>query len=366
MEASMVTMETLLKITAERKASDLHITSGNPPRIRLAGKLIPIEGFPVLMPPDTQRLCYSVMTEQQRKRFEENNEVDFSFGVKGVARFRANVFVQRGSVAGVFRRLPFEVMPFEELGLPPVVKTFINKAKGLILVTGPTGSGKSTTLASLIDMINENYEKHIITIEDPIEFVFRHKKSIVNQREVGSDTYSFQNALKYVLRQDPDVVLIGEMRDLESIKAALTIAETGHLTFATLHTNSAIETINRIVDVFPAEQQTQIRTILSHVLEGIITQKLIPRKDGKGLVLAAEVLVPNTAIRNLIRENKIHQIYSIMQAGQAQTGMQTMNQALLELYKKGLISYEDAISNSYNPDELLLYMERLRTLGGKT
>lgn len=365
MEVSQITMEMLLRATVEKRASDLHITSGNPPRIRVSGRLVPIEGLPVLMPQDTQRLCYSVMTEQQKKKFEETNEIDFSFGVKGLARFRANVFVQRGSVAGVFRRLPFEAMPLEQLGLPPVVKTFINKAKGLILVTGPTGSGKSTTLAALIDLINENYEKHIITIEDPIEFVFRHKKSIVNQREVGSDTESFVRALKSVLRQDPDVVLIGEMRDLESIKAALTIAETGHLTFATLHTNSAVETINRIVDVFPPEQQTQVRTILSHVLEGIITQKLIPRKDGQGMVLAAEVLVPNQAVRNLIRENKIHQIYSIMQAGQVQTGMQTMNQALIELYKRGLITYEDAINNSYSPEELIMYLEKLKFAGGK-
>ncbi len=361
-----VSMEDLLRIVVEVGATDLHISAGNPPRIRVNGRLIKIEKMPVLTPPDTQRLCYSVMNDMQKKIFEERNEVDFSFGIKGLSRFRANVFMQRNSVAGAFRRIPYKIMPLEELGLPPVVKSFVKKPKGLILVTGPTGSGKSTTLASIVDRINSTMEKHIITIEDPIEYLHSHKKSLVNQREVGSDTASFKDALRYVLRQDPDVVLIGEMRDLESIQAALTVAETGHLTLATLHTNSAIETINRIIDVFPPHQQNQVRAQLSHVLEGIITQKLLPRLDGKGLVLAAEVLVPTPAVRNLIRENKIHQIYTVMQAGQIHHGMKTMNQSLAELYQKGYISYEQAITSSYNPDELIPMLDRLRMAGGRS
>ena len=355
-----VTMEQLLRLVVERGATDLHISSGNPPRIRVYGRLIKVDQLPPLTPADTQRLCYSVMNEHQKKVFEQKNEVDFSFGIARLSRFRANVFMQRGSVAGAFRRIPFEVMPLENLGLPPVVKSFVTKPKGLILVTGPTGSGKSTTLAAMIDRINSTMEKHIITIEDPIEYLHPHKMCLVNQREVGSDTASFKDALKYVLRQDPDVVLIGEMRDLESIAAALTVAETGHLTFATLHTNSAVETINRIIDVFPSHQQSQVRAQLSHVLEGIITQKLLPRADGKGLVLASEVLVPTPAVRNLIRENKVHQIYTVMQAGQAHHGMQTLNQSLTTLYEKGLITYEQAITSSYNPEELIPMLDRLK------
>ena len=354
------TMEQLLRIVVETKATDLHISVGNPPRVRVNGKLKKVEGLPNLSPADTQRLCYSVMNELQRKIFEQKNEVDFSFGIAGLSRFRANVFMQRNSVAGAFRRIPFEVIPLEKLGLPPVVKTFVNKPKGLVLVTGPTGSGKSTTLAAMIDRINSTMEKHIITIEDPIEYLHPHKMCLVNQREVGADTHSFKDALKYVLRQDPDVVLIGEMRDLESIQAALTVAETGHLTFATLHTNSAVETINRIIDVFPPHQQNQVRAQLSHVLEGIITQKLIPRADGQGVVLASEVLVPTPAVRNLIRENKIHQIYTVMQAGQMHHGMQTMNQSLASLYEKGLITYDQAITSSYNPEELIPMLDRIK------
>ncbi|BAT71865.1 twitching motility protein PilT [Thermosulfidibacter takaii ABI70S6] len=354
------TMEQLLRIAVEQNATDLHISTGNPPRIRVHGRLIKIEHLPPLTPADTQRLCYSVMNEHQRKIFEQNNEVDFSFGIARLSRFRANVFMQRGSVAGAFRRIPFEIIPLENLGLPPVVKGFVTKPKGLILVTGPTGSGKSTTLAAMIDRINSTMEKHIITIEDPIEYLHQHKKCLVNQREVGADTQSFKDALRYVLRQDPDVVLIGEMRDLESIAAALTVAETGHLTFATLHTNSAIETINRIIDVFPPHQQSQVRAQLSHVLEGIITQKLLPRSDGRGLVLAAEVLVPTPAVRNLIREDKIHQVYTVMQAGQSHHGMQTMNQALASLYERGLITYEQAVTSSYNPDELIPMLDRIK------
>ncbi len=360
-----VTLEELLKIAVERNATDLHISVGDPPRIRVSGKLIPIEDVPVLTPADTHRMCFSVMTDLQKKIFEERHEVDFSFGIKGLSRFRANVFMQRGSVAGAFRRIPFKIIPLESLGLPPVVKTFITKPKGLVLVTGPTGSGKSTTLAAMIDRINETQEKHIITIEDPIEYLHPHKKSLVNQREVGADTESFASALKYILRQDPDVVLIGEMRDLESIAAALTVAETGHLTFATLHTNSAIETINRIIDVFPPHQQNQIRAQLSHVLEGIITQKLLPRADGEGLCLASEVLVPTPAVRNLIRENKIHQIYTVMQSGQIHHGMQTMNQSLVKLYEQGLITYDQAVNSSYNVDELIPMLEKAKFVSGR-
>ncbi len=348
----MVSLEELLRKAIEMGASDLHITAGSPPMVRIHGKLVPLNKIPPLSPSDTKKLCYSILTDTQRQRFEEDLEIDFSFGIKGLSRFRGNIFFQRGTVAGAFRMLPYEIPQLSELGLPPVVETFVEKPKGLILVTGPTGSGKSTTLAAMIDRINSTREGHIITIEDPIEFVHRHKKCIVNQREVSSDTASFARALRSALRQDPDVVLIGEMRDIETMEAALTMAETGHLTFATLHTNSAVETINRIIDAFPSERQDQVRVQLSFVLEGIISQRLIPRKDGKGRVLAAEVLVPIPAIRNLIRENKIHQIYSQMQVGQAQHGMQTMNQALASLVKKGLITPQAALDNSTNKDEL--------------
>ncbi|OHE56089.1 MAG: type IV pili twitching motility protein PilT, partial [Thermodesulfovibrio sp. RBG_19FT_COMBO_42_12] len=304
----------LLQLMAERGASDLHITTGSPPQLRINGKLTPI-GSTALAASDTKQMCYSILTEAQKHRFEEENELDLSFGVKGLSRFRANIFVQRGAVSGAIRSIPFQLKSFEELGLPPVARELVKKPRGLILVTGPTGSGKSTTLASMIDKINSERQEHIVTIEDPIEFVHNHKMCVVNQREVHADTQSFKNALKYILRQDPDVVLIGEMRDLETIEAALTISETGHLTFATLHTNSSVQTINRIVDVFPPHQQPQIRAQLSFVLEGVISQQLLPRKDGTGRVLALEVMIPNPAIRNLIREDKIHQIYSIMQTG---------------------------------------------------
>jgi len=355
----MVSLEDLLREMVEKKATDLHITTGNPPRMRLHGELLPVKGLDALAPSDTQRLCYSVMTDLQKKVFEEEHEVDFSFGIQGVARFRANVFRQRGAAAGAFRRVPYEAMHLENLGLPPVVSTFVAKSKGLILVTGPTGSGKSTTLAALIDRINESYYKHIITVEDPIEYLHPHKKCLVNQREVHSDTDSFARALRFVLRQDPDVVLVGEMRDLESMSAALTLAETGHLTFATLHTNSAVETINRIIDAFPAHQQPQIRAQLSFVIEGIVCQQLLPKADKSGLVLASEVLVPTPAIRNLIREEKLHQIYSVMQAGQIHHGMQTMNQSLTKLYEQGLIEYEVAISSSPKQEELMGMLQRI-------
>jgi len=356
----MDTLEELLRYMVDKNATDLHITTGAPPKVRMSGELVPVPGTEDLSPADTQRLCFSVMTDSQKQKFDEEHEVDFSFGIRGLARFRANVFRQRGAVAGAFRRIPYEVIPLEKLGLPPVVFTFVTKSKGLILVTGPTGSGKSTTLAAFIDRINETYNKHIITVEDPIEYLHPHKKCLVNQREVHSDTESFKRALRYVLRQDPDVVLIGEMRDLESIAAALTIAETGHLTFATLHTNSAVETINRIVDSFPSHQQTQIRSQLSFVLEGIICQQLLPRADGRGLVLASEVLVMTPAVRNLIRENKLHQIYSVMQSGQSHHGMQTLNQSLASLYEGGLITYEQALFSSPRQEEIVTMLDRIK------
>ena len=348
----------LLKIMIEKGASDLHITTGSPPRLRVDGKLIPIDA-PSLNPPDTKALCYSILTDAQKHKFEENNELDLSFGVKGLSRFRGNIFMQRGAVAGAFRTIPFEIKTFQDLGLPEIVNDLVKKPSGLILVTGATGSGKSTTLAAMVDRINSERYDHIITIEDPIEYLHGHKNCLINQREVNADTSSFKMALRYVLRQDPDVVLIGEMRDLETIEAALTVAETGHLTLATLHTNSSVQTINRIIDVFPPHQQEQIRVQLSFVLEAILSQQLIPKKSGKGRCLAIELMVPNPAIRNLIREDKIHQIYSSMQTGQSKFGMQTMNQSLAELYSKGLISYEDALNRSSIPDEMTTMLQRM-------
>jgi twitching motility protein PilT len=341
----------LLKAMLDKGASDLHITTGSPPQLRIDGFLHPLRTEP-LSPVDTKQLCYSILTDAQKLRFEEDNELDLSFGVKNLARFRANVFMQRGAVAGAFRMIPFKIVPLVELGLPPVVDELCNRPRGLVLVTGPTGSGKSTTLASMIDKINSETRDHIITIEDPIEFLHPHKGCLVNQREVGADTQSFKRALKYILRQDPDVVLVGEMRDLETIEAALTVSETGHLAFATLHTNGAVQTINRIVDVFPPYQQTQVRAQLSFTLEGVISQALLPRATGSGRCLAAEVMVPNPAIRNLIREDKIHQIYSQMQIGQAKFGMQTFNQSLVNLFLRRLITLEEALGRSSDPDEL--------------
>jgi twitching motility protein PilT len=346
-----VTLHQLLKTMVERGGSDLHITTNSPPQIRIDGKLVPLD-MPPLAAPETKQLAYSVLTDAQKHRFEENLELDLSFGIKGLARFRANIFNQRGATAAVYRQIPYEILGFKELGLPPVVEEICNKPRGLVLVTGPTGSGKSTTLAAMIDKINRERHEHIITIEDPVEFLHAHKNCIVNQRELHADTHSFGNSLKSALRQDPDVVLIGEMRDLETIESALRIAETGHLTFGTLHTNSAAQTINRIVDVFPAHQQPQIRAQLSFVLEGILCQALLPKANGKGRVMAMEILVPNAAIRNLIREDKVHQIYSMMQTGQAKYGMQTFNQSLATLYFKKLITLQIALSRSSNPDEL--------------
>jgi len=347
----MANLHQLLKAMIEKGASDLHITTSTAPQLRIDGKLVPLK-MPPLSPPETKQLCYSILTDAQKHKFEENNELDLSFGVRGLSRFRSNIFVQRGAVAGAFRAIPYKIKSFDELGLPRVVTELARKPRGLILVTGPTGSGKSTTLASMLDFINSERNEHIVTIEDPIEYLHPHKGCVVNQREVGADTDSFTRALKYILRQDPDVVLIGEMRDLETIEAALTVAETGHLCFATLHTNSCVQTINRVVDVFPPYQQAQVRAQLSFVLEGVMCQALLPRANGPGRAMALEIMVPNPAIRNLVREDKIHQIYSQMQVGQDKFGMQTMNQSLASLFQRRLISMDDAMGRSSDPEEL--------------
>jgi twitching motility protein PilT len=348
----MPSLSELLKRMVDAGGSDLHITTNSPPRIRVHGELKPCEDLPAMGPADTKQLAYSILTDAQKHRFEENLELDFSFGIKNIARFRGNLFNQRGAVGGVFRVIPFEIKTFEQLNLPAVLRKMCEKPRGLILVTGPTGSGKSTTLATMLDLINQTRYEHMITIEDPIEFIHPHKRCLVNQREVHADTHSFSNALRAALREDPDVVLIGEMRDLETIEAALRIAETGHLTFGTLHTNSASSTINRVIDVFPAHQQSQIRAQLSLVIEGILCQALLPKPDGKGRAMAMEILVPNPAIRNLVREDKIHQIYSSMQSGQDKFGMQTFNQSLYTLYQQKMISLETALLRSSNADEL--------------
>ena len=354
-EAPRITLHQLLRAMVDKGASDLHIATGSPPQLRIDGSLVPLK-TPPLTPIETKQLCYSVLTEEQKVIFEKKNELDLSFGVKNLARFRANIFMQRGAVAGAFRQIPFKIANFDELGLPPVAADIANKPRGLVLVTGPTGSGKSTTLASIIDKINSEQRLHIITIEDPIEFLHPHKLCVVNQREVGTDTSNFKDALKYVLRQDPDVVLVGEMRDLETIEAALTIAETGHLVFATLHTNSAVSSINRVIDVFPPHQQSQVRAQLSFTLVAVMTQVLVPRVNG-GRVLAMEIMIPNAAIKNLIREDKLHQIYSQMQVGQAGSGMQTMNQALHSIYQRRLITLEEAMAHSSDTDELRAMLE---------
>ncbi|MCK5539975.1 MAG: type IV pilus twitching motility protein PilT [Deltaproteobacteria bacterium] len=347
----MASLHELLKIMIDRGASDLHLTVASPPQIRIDGVLEPLN-LPPLNANETKQMCYSVLTDNQKHRFEKENELDLSFGLKDVSRFRANIFVQRGTIAGAFRAIPYEVKPFNELGLPPVVQELMRKPSGLILVTGPTGSGKSTTLASMIDQINEERHEHIITIEDPIEFIHAHKNCIVNQREVKADTEDFSKALRYILRQDPDVVLVGELRDLETVASSLTVAETGHLTLATLHTNSCAQTINRVIDIFPSHQQPQIRSQLSFVLQAVISQQLLPHRSGNGRVLALELMVPNAAIRNLIREDKIHQIYSQMQVGQSKFSMQTMNQSLATLYQTGKITIEDAFAKSNDLMEL--------------
>ncbi len=347
----MATLPDLLKTLVDMNGSDLHLTVNTPPQIRVDGKLQRLQ-MPDLQPADTKQLAYSVLTDAQKKRFEETMELDCAFGLRGLARFRCNVFSQRGSVAAVYRLIPERIRAFEELGLPAIIAKFAEAPRGLVLVTGPTGSGKSTTLAAMLDKVNTERNEHILTIEDPIEYIHPHKGCIVNQREVHADTEGFTPALRAALREDPDVVLIGEMRDLQTVEAALRIAETGHLTFATLHTNSAAQTINRIVDVFPAHQQSQIRTQISLVLEGIICQSLLPKANGPGRVIALEILVPTPAIRNLIREDKIHQIYATMQTGQEKSGMQTFNQCLASLYFQKKITLQTALGVSSNPEEL--------------
>jgi twitching motility protein PilT len=334
----------------DRRASDLHITAGAPPTVRIRGRLVPMEGFPVLSTTDTREIVYSILSEGQRQKFENNWQIDFAYQIPGQARFRVNAYFQRSAVGAAFRLIPFEVVPLETLGLPPVVAEFANKPRGLVLVTGPTGSGKSTTLASLIDVINATREEHIMTVEDPIEFLHKHKKCLVNQRELGSDALSFGDALKAALRQDPDVILVGEMRDLETIGTAITAAETGHLVFATLHTQDTPQTIDRIIDVFPPEQQGQVRAQLSVALQGIMTQTLLPTADGAGRCVAAEVLVPTPAVRNLIREAKSHQIYSVLQTG-ASHGMQTMDSALAQLVRAGKVNRQLAESRAHAPEE---------------
>ena len=348
---SMVSLRSLLDEMAKVRASDLHLTAGIPAQLRVDGDLTASKISGVLTPDVTQRLAYSALNDEQKKIFENKKELDFSFGVKGLARFRGNLFVQRGVCTMVVRMIPFQVQPFETLGLPNSVLKFADLPRGLVLVTGPTGSGKSTTLASLIDRINSEKPLHIVTIEDPIEFMHSHKRAVVNQREVGADTHSFHDALKHILRQDPDVILLGEMRDRETMETALTVAETGHLAFATLHTNSAMESISRIVDSFPADQHQQLFSQLAFVLKGVVTQSLLPRAGTPGRALASEVLVCTPAISALIREGKVHQIYSLMQAGQ-KFGMQTLNQSLAALLARREISHEDAVGRSPDPKEL--------------
>ncbi len=348
--AVSVTLHQLLRAMVDSGATDLHITTGAAPMLRIDGDLVPLKA-PKMGPVECKNLCYSILSDKQKQRFEEYMELDLSFGVKGLARFRANLFVQRGATGGAFRLIPYEMPPIEKLGLPPVVAELTKKPRGLILVTGPTGSGKSTSLASMINLINEERRGHIITVEDPIEFLHHHKGCLVNQREVGADTNSFKIALKHILRQDPDIVLVGEIRDTETMEAALTLAETGHLTFGTMHTNSAVQTINRVVDMFESHRQNQIRTQLSFVLEGVLTQSLIP-KQGGGRALAVEVMVPNDAIRALIRDAKLHQIYSQMQLGQGKHNMQTFNQSLSDLVQRGVMHYDIAMARSSDPDEL--------------
>jgi twitching motility protein PilT len=350
--ASSVNLRILLEEMIERDASDLHITAGERPKLRIDGEISNSNLEFTMTPKDTMQLAYSVLTENQKKRFEMEDELDFSFGIQNLARFRGNCFKQRGCVSMVIRQIPFSIKTFDDLKLPDVIRKMAERPRGLVLVTGPTGSGKSTTLAAMIDKINKERKGHIITVEDPIEFIHRHQGCIVNQREVGTDTKSFQASLKYALRQDPDVILIGEMRDLDTIQAALTISETGHLAFATLHTNSAAEAINRIIDVFPSHQQSQVRAQLAFVLEGVITQTLLPKAKGRGRAMAAEILVVTPAVRALIRDDKIHQIYSTMQSGK-KFGMQTMNDALYQLYMSREVAEEECLRASHDPNEFL-------------
>ncbi len=360
----MLTLTELLRKVVELEGSDLHLSANTSPLVRINGSLRPLD-HPPLTPAQTHQLAFSVLTEEQRQRFEKIHDLDFSFGIEGLARFRANLFLQRSSTAAVFRLIPLVIRSMQQLGLPPVIQTLCQKPRGLVLVTGPTGAGKSTTLAAMIDQINTDRREHILTIEDPVEFVHQNKNCLINQREINSDTHSFADALRAALRADPDVVLIGELRDLETIEAGLRLAETGHLTFATLHTNSAISTINRVIDVFPAHQQSQIRAQLSLTLEGVLSQALLPRMDDKGRVMVMEVLIPNAAIRNLIREDKVHQIYSVMQNGQDKYGMQTFNQSLARAYFARLISLEVALQRSSMPDELMDMIDRGAGMAGR-
>ena len=363
--ASSVNLRVLLEEMIERDASDLHVTAGEKPKMRIDGEIQSSKLDFVMTPKDTMQLAYSVLTENQKKRFEMEDELDFSFGIQNLARFRGNCFKQRGCVSMVIRQIPFSIKTFDDLKLPDVIRKMAERPRGLVLVTGPTGSGKSTTLAAMIDKINKERKGHIITVEDPIEFIHRHQGCIVNQREVGSDTKSFQASLKYALRQDPDVILIGEMRDLDTIQAALTISETGHLAFATLHTNSAAEAINRIIDVFPSHQQSQVRAQLAFVLEGVITQTLLPKMKGRGRAMAAEILVCTPAVRALIRDDKIHQIYSTMQSGK-KFGMQTMNDALYALYMSRDVAEEDCLRASHDPNEFLRMIGKAAEADGKS
>jgi twitching motility protein PilT len=348
---SQVTLQQLLKAMVEQDASDLHLTVGSPPVLRISGTITKVK-TPPLSSADTKNLCYGVLTDAQKSEFEQNWEIDVSFGIKGLARFRGNIFFQRGSVAGAFRRIPFEIPTMSALGLPQVVEEMIRAPNGLILVTGPTGSGKSTTIASIVDHLNQTQKGHIISLEDPIEFMHPHKSCVVNQREIGSDSKSFTSAMKRILRQDPDYVLIGELRDQESIEMALTIAETGHLVFGTLHTNSAVQTINRLINIFSAERQNQIRQLVSFVMVGSIAQQLVQTKQG-GRVLVMEILRSNNAVKNLIRESKTEMVYSVMQTNQEETGMQTMNQSLFRLVEQGKLDEDGALEYSTVPDEFL-------------
>ncbi|MBC7385941.1 MAG: PilT/PilU family type 4a pilus ATPase [Cryobacterium sp.] len=354
-----ISLPSLLKTMVDQNASDLHITVGVPPEFRISGRMVKVKTEP-MQSQDTKEICYQVLTDSQKAEFERNLELDFSFGIKDVSRFRGNLFLQRGSVAAVFRRIPISIPEWDTIGIPKIMREVIKRPSGLVLVTGPTGSGKSTTLASILDTLNREEYGHLITVEDPIEFVHPHKNCVVNQREVGVDTKSFSSALKQILRQDPDFILVGELRDLETIEMAMTMAETGHLVFGTLHTNGAVQTINRLINVFPPHQQSQIRQLLSFTLQAVISQSLLPRQDGKGRAMACEVMIPTMAIRNLIREEKIHQIYSAMQTGQGETGMQTMNQCLLSLIRAGVISVDVAIENSNLPEELVKQISLLK------
>ncbi len=354
-----ISLPSLLKAMVEQNASDLHVTVGIPPQFRISGKMAKIKADQ-LTAQETKELCYSVMTDSQKATFETDLEIDFSFGIKDFARFRANCFYQRGGVAGVFRRIPFQIPDFNKLGLPPVLRRVIQSPNGLVLVTGATGSGKSTSLAAMLDILNREEFGHIITIEDPIEFVHPHKNCVVNQREVSVDTRSFKDALKRILRQDPDFILIGELRDVETIEMALTMAETGHLVFGTLHTNSAVQSINRIINVFPTHQQAQIRQVLSFTLQAIMSQQLVENSFAPGRTLAVELLIPNMAIRNLVREDKLHQVYSMMQTGQESSGMITMNQSLFNLVKQGVLAKETAVKYSNMEDELSKMLMNLR------